>query len=104
MLPAWLESLESSIGAVFKVLNRGGQRGPNFKDDVDRHRFVAKLAEPRVKTGEEGHAFVLTPDYFHRVLETPQPNRVAGMNWFLGVYINRFNRRHELFGQLLITP
>lgn len=37
---------------------------------------------------------------FHLVVETPQPNLVAGMKWFLGTYTSRFNRRHKLFGHL----
>ena len=27
-------------------------------------------------------------------------NLVAGMQWFLGTYTSRFNRRHRLFGHL----
>ena len=34
------------------------------------------------------------------VVETPQPNLVAGMKWLLGTYTSRFNRRHKLFGHL----
>ena len=34
---------------------------------------------------------------FHLVLETPQPNLVAGMKLLLG---SRFNRRHKEFGHL----
>src|SRR5439155_13373878 len=30
----------------------------------------------------------------------PRANLVEGMKWFLGVYTNRFNRRHKLFGHL----
>ena len=40
------------------------------------------------------------PNHFHLVVETPQPNLVAGMKWFLGTYTSRFNRRHKLFGHL----
>src|SRR5207244_777297 len=40
------------------------------------------------------------PNHFHLVAETPQPNLVAGMKWFLGTYTTRFNRRHGLFGHL----
>jgi REP element-mobilizing transposase RayT len=39
-------------------------------------------------------------NHFHFVLETPQANLVAGMQWFLGTYTGRFNRRHQLFGHL----
>jgi hypothetical protein len=34
------------------------------------------------------------------VVETPQPNLIAGMKWFLGTYTSRFNRRHRLSGHL----
>src|SRR5437867_1184674 len=33
-------------------------------------------------------------------METPQPNLVAGMHWFLSTYTARFNRRHRRFGHL----
>jgi hypothetical protein len=34
-------------------------------------------------------------NHFHLVLETPQPNPVAGMKWLLGTYTSRFNRRGD---------
>jgi REP element-mobilizing transposase RayT len=40
------------------------------------------------------------PNHFHLAVETPHPNLVAGMKWFLGTYTSRFNRRHKLFGHL----
>ena len=39
-------------------------------------------------------------NHFHLVLETPSPNLVAGMKWFLGTYTTRYNRKHKLFGHL----
>ena len=69
-------------------------------DDADRQRFVDTLGEVCAKTGWQVHAYVLMPNHFHLVVETPQPNLVAGMKWFLGTYTSRFNRRHKLFGHL----
>jgi putative transposase len=46
------------------------------------------------------HAYVLMPNHFHLVVETPQANLGDGMKWFLGTYTNRFNRRHKLVGHL----
>ena len=34
------------------------------------------------------------------MIETPQPNLVAGMKWLLGTYTGRYNRRHKEFGHL----
>jgi REP-associated tyrosine transposase len=55
--------------------------------DADRQRFVETLGGACVKTGWQVHAYVLMPNHFHLVVETPQPNLVAGMKWlkwFLG--------------------
>lgn len=87
-------------GAIYHVLNRGDRREPIFKDDADRQRFVETLGEACVRTGWQVHAYVLMPNHFHLVLETPQPNLVTGMKWLLGTYTNRFNRRHKVFGHL----
>ncbi|MCL5096517.1 MAG: transposase [Candidatus Omnitrophica bacterium] len=87
-------------GAIYHVMNRGDRREPIFKDDADRQRFVETLGEACTKTGWQVHAYVLMPNHFHLVVETPQPNLVAGMKWFLGTYTSRFNRRHKLFGHL----
>ncbi|MCP5518735.1 MAG: transposase [Verrucomicrobiales bacterium] len=87
-------------GAVYHVLNRGNRREAIFRDDTDRQRFLDTLAEACAKTGWQIHAFCLMPNHFHLVVETPQPNLVTGMKWFLGAYTGRFNRRHQLFGHL----
>ena len=106
-------------GAIYHVMNRGDRREPIFKDDVDRQRFVETLGEACAKTAclcvpHADRAGRSTPmascritclcrarqTGFHLVVETPQPNLVAGMKWFLGTYTSRFNRRHKLFGHL----
>src|SRR5487761_2266512 len=69
-------------------------------NEGDRRRFVETLAEACAKTGWQLHAYVLMPNHFHLVVETPRPNLVAGMKWLLGTYTSRFNRRHKLFGHL----
>jgi putative transposase len=87
-------------GAIYHVMNRGDRRERIFVDDADRQRFVETLGEACAKTGWQVHAYVLMPNHFHVVVETPQPNLVAGMKWLLGTYTSRFNRRHQLFGHL----
>jgi REP element-mobilizing transposase RayT len=81
-------------------MNRGDRLESIFHDDADRQRFIETLGEACAKTGWQVHAYVLMPNHFHLVVETPQPNLVAGMKWFLGTYTSRFNRRHKLFGHL----
>ena len=85
-------------GAVYPVMSRGDHREPISHDDLDRQRFIQTLAEACAKTDWQIHAWCLMGNHFHLVIETPQPNLVAGMKWFLGIYTSRFNRRHKLFG------
>jgi putative transposase len=87
-------------GAIDHVMNRGDRRERIFVDDADRQHFVDTLGEACAKTGWQVHAYVLMPNHFHVVVETPQPNLVAGMKWSLGTYTSRCNRRHKLFGHL----
>jgi len=87
-------------GAVYHLMNRGDRREPIFKDDPDRELFLQTFTEVCTKTGWKVHAYVLMPNHFHLVVETPGANLVSGMKWFLGTYTSRFNRRHQLFGHL----
>jgi putative transposase len=87
-------------GAIYHVLDPGDRREPIFKSDADRQLFLTTLDQCCKRTGWEVHAYVLMPNHFHLVVETPQANLVDGMKWFLGTYTNRFNRRHKLFGHL----
>ena len=87
-------------GAIYHILNRGDRQEAIFHDERDRERFLATLAETCLKTGWQVHAYCLMGNHFHLVVETPQPNLVTGMKWFLGTYTSRFNRRHRVFGHL----
>src|SRR5580692_4490005 len=87
-------------GTVYHVLNRGDRREAIFGDDRDRQRFLETVSEACQKTGWQVHAYCLMSNHFHLVLETPQPNLLAGMKWLLGTYTSRHNRRHQEFGHL----
>jgi len=80
---AWKLRIEYR-GAIYYVMNRGDRRERIFMDDADRQRFVETLGEGCAKKGWPVYAYVLMPNHFHLVVETPQPNLVAGMKWFLG--------------------
>src|SRR6266403_64785 len=87
-------------GAIYHVMNRGDRSDPIFEDDQDRHRLLEALGQACEKTGWQVHAYCLMSNHFHLVIETPQPNLVAGMKWLLGTYTSRYNRRHKEFGHL----
>ena len=73
-------------GAIYHVMNRGDRREPIFRDDTDRLRFLATSGESCAKTGWRAHALCHMPNHFDLVVETPQPNLVAGLKWLLGTY------------------
>lgn len=87
-------------GAMYHIMNRGDRREQIFVDDQDRGRFLETLGEACAKTGWQVHAYCLMPNHVHLVVETPQPNLVAGMKWLLGTYTSRFNHRHKVVGHL----
>ena len=87
-------------GAIYHVLNRGDRREDIFRDEEDREKFLSALGEACTKTEWEVQAYCLMRNHFHLVIETPQPNLVAGMKWLLGVYTKRFNLRHKECGHL----
>src|SRR5688572_8757811 len=87
-------------GAIYHVMNRGDRREAIFLCDEDRELFVETLAEACRKTGWQVHAYCLMSNHFHLVVETPRANLAAGMQWFLGTYTARFNRRHKYCGHL----
>jgi REP element-mobilizing transposase RayT len=87
-------------GAVYHVMARGNQGQAIFRDDRDRQRWIATLGEACGKTGWRVHAFVLMGNHYHLLLETPEPNLVAGMKWLQGTYTQRHNWRHQVRGHL----
>lgn len=87
-------------GAIYHVMNRGDRREPIIHDETDAELFIETLGEACEKTQWLVHAFCLMPNHFHLVFETPDPNLVVGMKWFMGTYTSRFNRKNKLFGHL----
>jgi len=62
--------------------------------------FLRTLVEACGQTGWIIHSYVLLPNHYHWLLETPEPNLSAGMHWFQGTYAQRFSKRHQLVGHV----
>ena len=72
-------------------MNRGDRREDIVLDDADRQLFLQTLGEACAKTGwQVPRQTCLMRNHFHLVVETPQPNLVAGMQWLLGTSTARF--------------
>ena len=52
-----------------------------FEDERDCDLFLELLAEVCGRTGWRICAYVLMPNHYHMVLQTPEANLVAGMKW-----------------------
>jgi putative transposase len=85
---------------MYHIMSRGDRREKIFLTDVDRQDFIKTLAEACQKTGWQVHAYCLMPNHYHLVIETPEPNLVAGMAWLQSAYTIRLNHRHKLFGHV----
>jgi len=82
-----------AAGAVYHVMARGDGGRTVFEDDRDRHAWLALMERACARFGWRVHAWVLMGNHFHLLLETPEPNLVAGMKWQLGVFSQDWNRR-----------
>jgi REP element-mobilizing transposase RayT len=87
-------------GAAYHVMSRGDHGEAIFSDDRDRLTFLKTLGEACGRTGWVVHTYVLMGNHYHVLLETPQANLVAGMQWLQSTYTQRYNARHQQRGHL----
>ena len=90
----------AAAGAVYHVMARGDGGKSVFEDDRDRYGWLDLLERVCERFGWRAHAWVLMGNHFHVLIETPEPNLVAGMKWFLGVYSQGWNRRRQRHGHV----
>jgi REP element-mobilizing transposase RayT len=87
-------------GAFYHVMARGNRRESIYRDEKDQRTFLRTLAEACGMTGWQVHAWVLMRNHYHLLIQTPEANLVAGMQWLQNTYTRRFNTRHQLWGRL----
>jgi REP element-mobilizing transposase RayT len=82
------------------VTARGNRRQEIFLDSDDYGRFLVLLDELTRRRGWLGYGYCLLSNHFHLVVETPEPDISAGMQWLNGRFAQSFNHRHALDGHL----
>jgi putative transposase len=87
-------------GAIYHVTVRGNNRRDLFRDDRDRERVLAKLAELREEFGIRLYVFCLMTNHVHFVLETPKANLGRFMHKLQTAYTIYFNKRHRESGHV----
>jgi putative transposase len=71
-----------------------------FEEDKDRYGWVDLMERACESYGWRVHEWVLMGNHFHLLVETPEPNLVAGMKWLLGVFSQGWNRRRQRKGHV----
>ena len=71
-----------------------------FVDEPDRRVWLATLAETCRRTLWKVHSYAQLGNHYHLVVETPEPNISAGMQYLGGTYAIRFNHAHNFSGHL----
>jgi putative transposase len=90
--------------AIFHVTMRGNARAEIFHEPHDYSVFL-KMVEKTVERFQWLlHAFVVLPNHFHLLVETPQPNLGRGMLVLNGSYARRYNAKFDRVGHVFQTP
>jgi REP element-mobilizing transposase RayT len=81
-------------------MSRGTERRSIFADDHDRRHFLELLKEAVKRYRVRIHAYVLMSNHFHLLIETPEANQAAFMQWVKLSYAMWYNVRHDRVGSL----
>lgn len=87
-------------GAVYHVMARGDGGKRVFVDDGDAKGFLFRLEQVCQKNGWRVHAWVLMPNHYHLLIETPEPNLTAGMRVLMGTFSQGWNNRRMRRGHV----
>ncbi len=85
---------------MYHVMARGDGGRDVFEDNRDRLDWLDRIEKACERFGWRVHAYVLMGNHFHLLLETPEPNLVAGMKWLMGAYSQAWNRRRKRHGHV----
>lgn len=84
----------------YHVFGRGNERREIFSTDRDREHFLELLAQMHERHRIVIHAYALLGNHHHCILQTPDANLSAAMQWLHGSYSTWFNVKHDRVGPL----
>lgn len=87
-------------GFSHHIIHRGNNRCDVFRDDHDRRRFMATLANAAARSGVAIHGYVLMTTHFHLLATGDDETSVPRTMQDLASYVRYFNRRHGRTGTL----
>jgi len=87
-------------GALYHVTSRGDRREDIYLDDRDREEWLAVLGNVCNRFNWVVHGYCQMTKHYHLLIETVDGNLSKGMRQLNGVYTQRFERHHGMFGHL----
>lgn len=87
-------------GALHHIIGRGINRNLIFQDELDRDRFIERLALLLSETHTACYAWALIPNHFHLLLRSGVSPVAGLMRRLLTGYAVVYNRRHRRWGHL----
>ena len=84
----------------YHVTVRGNERKPIFRAEEDRLHFLELLGQTTDRFALVVHAYTMMDNHYHLIVQTPQANLSAAMQWLGVSYSVWFNRRHRRVGHL----
>ena len=81
-------------------MNRGARHQNIFLNDDDRRDFLRLLKDTIEMWHIEVHAFSFLSNHYHLLISTPLGNLSRAMRHIDGVFVQRFNLRHNFDGSL----
>lgn len=87
-------------GAFYHITARGNERKKIFLSHRDYEKFLSYLTESVQKYDVILHAFVLMPNHYHLLIETPKANLSSLMHHLNSSYTTYFNLKRRRAGHL----
>lgn len=87
-------------GACYHIMARGNRKEFIFRQDKIKMLLIKTLGEAATRYGWRVHAYSVMDNHYHFLLETPEPNLVAGMTWFQTAFTVRCNHQTEQSGHV----
>lgn len=87
-------------GAYYHVIARGNHREAIFHDDLDRHRYLARLEQYRARYDFRIHAYALMTNHVHLLLRTAEAPLSKIMQGLQCTHARFYNWRYRQAGHL----
>ncbi len=87
-------------GAIYHITSRGNEKRVIFKSDKDRNKFLKILKDSLKIYNVILYSYVLMPNHFHFLLETPLANINEFMRQFNITYTSYYNKNNNRVGHL----